>query len=125
MKVLRFRQEAHHRGYRIEGEKRGGGWILRVRPPLVPVVDLPCWRFYTLRGSWAKAVVDVARYIDAAIAAKDNNTATTHHFDVETARKLLVDIQARCERLATVQEQATPNPEHVGRIPSTRKLGTE
>jgi hypothetical protein len=66
MKVVRSWHEAHHRGYRIEGERKGEGWILRVTPTGVGLSNLPYTRFRTIGASsnWAKAVLDVTRYID-------------------------------------------------------------
>jgi hypothetical protein len=68
MRLVRLRQEAHYRGYRIEGEKKGEGLILRVTPTRAGLPSLPCWRFRTLRAPWNKAVGDVATYIDQALA---------------------------------------------------------
>ena len=68
MKILCSQPEAQHGGYRIEGQKKGDGWILRVTATRAGLPMLPCWRFRTLGAPWAKAVGDVARYIDEALA---------------------------------------------------------
>jgi hypothetical protein len=70
LKILRSQPEAQHRGYRIEGQKKGEGWILRVTATRAGLPMLPFWRFRTLRAPWAKAVGEVARYIDDALASK-------------------------------------------------------
>ena len=66
MRLVSVRQEAHYRGYRIEGVKQGEGLLLRVRPtkPNLPV--LKYLRFRTLRSPWVKAVGVVVGYIDEA-----------------------------------------------------------
>jgi hypothetical protein len=71
MKVVRLRYEAHHRGYRIEGEVSGQGFLLHVIPTLPGLLCLPWSRFRTLRAPWAKAVCDVAHYIDEAYAQSE------------------------------------------------------
>jgi hypothetical protein len=63
MKQVLKRREAHHRGYRIEGDKKGDGIIIRVTPTRAGLPDLPSWRFRTIRGSWETVVVDVVRAI--------------------------------------------------------------
>jgi hypothetical protein len=63
-----LRQTAHHRGYLIEGQSRGGETILRVSPTQDGLPSLPWWRFRAIRAPWAKAVHDVAGYIDQALA---------------------------------------------------------
>ena len=68
MKIVRSQPEAQHRGYCIEGQKKGDGWILRVTATGAGLPMLPYWRFRTLRAPWAKAVGEVARYIDEALA---------------------------------------------------------
>jgi hypothetical protein len=66
MRLVSVRQEAHYRGYRIEGTKQGEGLLLRVSPtkPNLPV--LKYLRFRTLRSPWVKAVGVVIGYIDEA-----------------------------------------------------------
>lgn len=66
-RLASLRREAHHRGYRIEGETKGEGLILRVTPMRESLPNLPCSRFRTIRAPWAKAVTDVAKYIDEAL----------------------------------------------------------
>lgn len=60
-------QEAHHRGYRIEGVKQGEGILLRVTPTRPDLPTLRFSRFRTLRSTWLKAVGVVARYIDESL----------------------------------------------------------
>ena len=72
MRLMSPRQEAHHRGYRIEGEQKSEGFLLRVTPTRAGLPRLPWSRFRTLRASWAKAVRDVTRYIDDALADIEN-----------------------------------------------------
>ena len=67
-------KEAHHRGYLIEGEKKGEALILRVTPTRAGLPNLPYRRFHTVRASWAKAVCDVAKYIDDALAGIDKGS---------------------------------------------------
>ena len=64
MRLVSVRQEAHYRGYRIEGLKQGEGLLLRVIPtrPGLPVLKYS--RFRTLRAPWVKAVGVVVGYID-------------------------------------------------------------
>ena len=68
MRQVSPRHEAHHRGYRIEGEQKSEGFLLRVTPTRAGLPRLSWSRFRTLRASWAKAVRDVTRYIDDALA---------------------------------------------------------
>ena len=68
MRQVSPRHEAHHRGYRIEGQQKSEGFLLRVTPTRAGLPRLPWSRFRTLRASWAKAVLDVTRYIDDALA---------------------------------------------------------
>jgi hypothetical protein len=73
MRLVSVRQEAHHRGYRIEGVKQGEGILLRVPPtrrvtPTRP--DLPTLsysQFRTLRSTWRNAVDVVVGYIDESL----------------------------------------------------------
>ena len=62
------KQEAHYRGYRIDGVTRGEGLLLHVTPtrPQLPVLKYS--RFRTLRSTWSKAVGVVAGYIDEALS---------------------------------------------------------
>ena len=64
MKLVCSRPEAQHRGYRIDGQKKGDGWILRVTATRAGLPNLPYRRFRAVRASWEKAVCDVAKYID-------------------------------------------------------------
>ena len=66
MRLVSVKQEAHHRGYRIEGFKQGEGMLLRVSPTRPDLPTLKYSRFLTLRASWIKAVGVVAGYIDEA-----------------------------------------------------------
>ena len=68
MRLVSSRHQAHHRGYRIEGEKRGEGFLLHVTPVRAGLPRLPWARFRTIRGAWDKAVFDVTRYIDDFLA---------------------------------------------------------
>src|SRR5688572_20297123 len=88
MRVVYLRQEAHHRGYRIEGEKSGEGIILRVTPTQAGLPSLSCWRFRTIRAPWTKAVCDVARYIDQELAdigrhSQTEPSAAAKHLEAE------------------------------------------
>jgi hypothetical protein len=71
MKLVSVRQEAHHRGYRIEGVKQGEGLLLRVTPTRPDLPTLRYSRFRTLRSTWLKAVGVVVGYIDESL----NDTA--------------------------------------------------
>ena len=66
MRLVSIRQEAHYRGYRIEGAQQGQGMLLRVIPtrPYLPVLRYA--HFRTLRSTWVKAVDVVVGYIDEA-----------------------------------------------------------
>ena len=66
MRLVSIRQEAHYRGYRIEGAKQSQGMLLRVVPtrPYLPVLRYA--HFRTLRSTWVKAVDVVVGYIDEA-----------------------------------------------------------
>lgn len=57
----------HHRGYRIEGVKQGGGLLLRVIPtgPYLPILKYS--RFRTVRAPWDKAVGVVVGLIDETL----------------------------------------------------------
>ena len=68
MRLVASRRQAHHCGYRIEGEKRGEGFLLHVTPVRAGLPRLPWARFRTIRGAWDKAVYDVSRYIDDFLA---------------------------------------------------------
>lgn len=100
MRVMRNRHEAHHRGYRIEGQQKGEGWILNVVPSRGGLPSLPSWRFRTMRGSWTKAVCDVTRYIDhhtlkQAAGRQDEATAANELKAEEIVRlraRLLVEL---------------------------------
>ena len=64
MRLVSIRQEAHYRGYRIEGAKQGQGMLsvyLR-RDPTLRVLRYA--HFRTLRSMWIKAVGVVVGYID-------------------------------------------------------------
>ena len=67
VKLIIVKQEAHHRGYRIEGVKQGEGLLLHVTPtrPDLPILEYS--RFRTLRSTWVKAVRVVVGYIDEAL----------------------------------------------------------
>jgi hypothetical protein len=67
MRPVSIRQEAHYRGYLIEGLKQGEGLLLRVTPtrPHLPILKYS--RFRTLRSTWVNAVGVVAGYIDEAL----------------------------------------------------------
>jgi hypothetical protein len=67
MRLVSLRQEAHHRGYRIEGVKQGEGILLRVTPTRPDLPTLRYSRFRTLRSTWLKAVGVVAGYIDESL----------------------------------------------------------
>jgi hypothetical protein len=108
MRLLRFRQEAHHRGYRIEGQQLGEGWILRVIATGPGLPRLPYWRYRMIRGSWTKAAVDIARHIDSALAKSSLVIATPDRTGGETVRRLLADIQALRERLKAEDQPKPP-----------------
>ena len=67
MRLVSTRQEAHYRGYLIEGLKQGDGLLLRVTPtrPGLPILEYS--RFRTLRSTWVNAVGVVVGYIDEAL----------------------------------------------------------
>ena len=66
MRLVSVRQEAHYRGYRIEGVKQGEGLFLRVTPTRPGLPALMYSHFRTLRSPWVKAVGVVVGYIDEA-----------------------------------------------------------
>jgi hypothetical protein len=66
MRLVSARQEAHYRGYRIEGAKQGTRLLLRVIPTRPDLPILKHSRFWTLRAPWVKAVETVCSYIDDA-----------------------------------------------------------
>ena len=66
MRLVSIRQEAHYRGYRIEGAKQGQGMLLRVTPTRPDLPVLRYAHFRTLRSTWVKAVGVVVGYIDEA-----------------------------------------------------------
>ena len=66
MRLVSVRQEAHYRGYRIEGLKQGEGFLLHVTPTRPDLPALKYSRFRTLRSSWLKALGVVVSYIDDA-----------------------------------------------------------
>ena len=66
MRLVSIRQEAHYRGYRIEGVKQGEGVLLGVTPARPDLPVLKYSRFRTLRSTWFKAVGVVVGYIDEA-----------------------------------------------------------
>jgi hypothetical protein len=68
MRLVWVRQETHHRGYRIEGQKHGEGMLLRVSPTRLGLPELAYSRFRTIQAPWPKAVSAIARYIDGEIA---------------------------------------------------------
>ena len=72
MRLVSPQHEAHHRGYRIEGEQKSEGFLLRVTPTRAGLPRLPWSRFRTLRASWAEAVRDVTRFIDDALVEIEN-----------------------------------------------------
>ena len=74
MRLVSVRQEAHYRGYRIEGVTQGEGLLLHVTPTRPDPPSLRYSRFRTLRSTWLKAVGVVAEYIDESL----NETA--HRF---------------------------------------------
>ena len=63
---MSIRQEAHYRGYRIEGVKQGQGILLRVAPTRPDLPVLRYAHFRTLQSTWVKAVGVVVGYIDEA-----------------------------------------------------------
>ena len=67
MRLVSVRQEAHYRGYRIEGVKQGEGLLLRVSPTRPDLPVLKYSQFRTLRSTWVKALGVVAGYIDEAL----------------------------------------------------------
>ena len=66
MRLVSIRQEAHYRGYRIEGVKQGQGILLRVAPTRPDLPVLRYAHFRTLQSTWVKAVGVVVGYIDEA-----------------------------------------------------------
>ena len=66
MELVSVRQEAHYRGYRIEGVKQGEGMHLRVTPTTPDLPVLKYSRFRTLRSTWINDVGVVVGYIDEA-----------------------------------------------------------
>jgi hypothetical protein len=66
MRLVSIRQEAHYRGYRIEGVKQGEGILLGVTPARPDLPVLKYSRFRTLRSTWVKAVGVVVKYVDEA-----------------------------------------------------------
>ena len=103
MRVVRLPLEAHHRGYRIEGKKQGEGILLRVTPTQTGLPALQWWRFRTIRGSWAKAVCDVARYIDQTLADMPERKPTPKSPSVETQLKVREIIRLRARLLAELK----------------------
>jgi hypothetical protein len=67
MRLVSLRQEARHRGYRIEGVELGEGIRLHVTPTRPDLPTLRYSRFRTLRSTWLKAVGVVAGYIDESL----------------------------------------------------------
>jgi hypothetical protein len=67
MRLVSVRQEAHHRGYRIEGVKQGEGILLRVTPTRPDLPTLSYSQFRTLRATWRNAVGVVVGYIDESL----------------------------------------------------------
>ena len=67
MKLIIVKQEAHHRGYRIEGVKQGEGLLLYITPTRPDLPILKYSRFRTLRSTWVNAVGVVVGYIDEAL----------------------------------------------------------
>ena len=67
MRLVSIRQEAHYRGYRIEGAKQGQGMLLRVIPtrPYLPILRYAHFRTLTVDVG-VKAVDVVVEYIDEA-----------------------------------------------------------
>lgn len=68
MRLVSVRQEAHHRGYRIEGMKQGEGILLRVTPTRPDLPTLSYSQFRTLRSTWRNAVDVVVGYIDESLS---------------------------------------------------------
>ena len=66
LELVSVRQEAHYRGYRIEGLKQGEGLLLHVSPTRPDLPVLKYSRFWTQRSPWVKAVSVVVGYIDEA-----------------------------------------------------------
>lgn len=115
MKVVRSRHEAHHRGYRIEGERKGEGWILRVTAIGVGLSNLPYTRFHTVGASsnWAKAVLDVTCYIDDFLqegpAIRLEVTPTSKKLKAEEIMRLRARLLVELRRLRAKLESAS-NP---------------
>jgi hypothetical protein len=74
--VVRVPHESQHRGYRIEGEKRGEGFLLQVTAMRAGLPQLPWARFRIIRGSWDKGAHDVASYIDDYLGPAATNHGT-------------------------------------------------
>ena len=106
MKILCSQPEAQHGGYRIEGQKKGDGWILPVTATRAGLPMLPCSRFRTLRAPWAKAVGDVARYIDEALAETRSQVQPLMRVPSEEEIRLRCLLEALLKRLRDMQ--ATP-----------------
>jgi hypothetical protein len=79
MRLVSKRQEAHYRGYLIEGLKQGEGMLLRVTPlrPCLPTLRYS--RFRTLRASWVKALGVVVGYIDEAFSDAPHKVPPDQH----------------------------------------------
>lgn len=99
-------QEAHHRGYRIEGQKHGEGMLIRVSPTRPDLPELKYSRFRTIQAPWAKAVCDVVRYIDGEIACR--NSHAHDHYRADPALSY---------------EKTRPNPVRQEEKETLRKLG--
>jgi hypothetical protein len=125
MKVVRFRQEAQHKGYRIEGEGKAEGWILRVTPVRAGLANLPCRRFRMIRGSWAKAVLDVSRYIDQnlqeAISAHAKTVADSNKLKAEEILRLRARLLAELKRLRGMQNSLSIPLAELQSAPPKRK----
>jgi hypothetical protein len=81
MRRVSIGHEAHHRGYLIEGVKQGEGLLLRVTPTRTCLPTLKYSRFWTLRGSWVKAVGVVVGYIDEAFNDARHKIPPDQHDD--------------------------------------------
>lgn len=64
VRLIISKQEAHYRGYRIEGQKRGQVIFVKVSPSRWHLPVLRFTRFRVIRSTWAKTLVEVAAYID-------------------------------------------------------------
>jgi hypothetical protein len=58
------RNEAHYRGYKIEGAPNGRSWVLHVQPirPELPILSTSSFR--VIQSTWSKAVSEAVARID-------------------------------------------------------------